>query len=176
MKNITNFILKLISVLTVVAQVIFSIASIMLVFATVMMFFISGETQSDFDKYMLQPQNLTKMSLVMGCLLALIILISLMVTMRSLRKVINNISQKNFFVQINLNNIKIMLISVSIFTLSNIGSMFMFASAHATSISSVFANSWGQIGIYVIFIAILYTIYLVFKYGVELQNDSNTVI
>lgn len=43
-------------------------------------------------------------------------------------------------------------------------------------VSNIFANSWSQIGIYVIFIAILYTIYLVFKYGVELQNDANTVI
>lgn len=43
-------------------------------------------------------------------------------------------------------------------------------------VSNIFANSWSQIGIYVIFIAILYTIYFVFKYGVELQNDANTVI
>ena len=43
-------------------------------------------------------------------------------------------------------------------------------------VSNIFANSWSQIGIYVIFIAILYTIYLVFKYGVELHNDANTVI
>lgn len=176
MKSITNLILKLLSILTIVAQVIFSLGGIGVVFATIMMFVISGNDKSDFYKYVLEPGNLTTGNLLLGCLNALIIFICLIITMSSLRRVINNINVRKFFVQANLTNIKIMLGSVSILTVANIISMYIFANNHDRVISDIFANSWSQIGIYVIFIAILYTIYLVFKYGVELQDDVNTVI
>lgn len=176
MKNITNLILKVLSLLTIIAQVIFSLGGIGVIFATIMMFVISGDDKNDFYKYVLEPGNLTRGNLVLGCLNALIIFICLIITMRSLRKVVNNINSQNFFVQSNLVNIKIMLASVSVFTAANIISMFIFGNSHGQAISNVFANSWSQIGIYVIFIAILYTIYIVFKYGVKLQDDANTVI
>lgn len=176
MKGITNLILKLLSILTIVAQVIFSLGGIGVVFAAIMMFIVSGNNKSDFYKYVLEPGNLTRGNLLLGCLNALIIFICLIITMTSLRKVINNINAQKFFVQANLTNVKIMLGSVSIFTVANIISMYIFANNHGRAISDIFANSWSQIGIYVIFIAILYTIYLVFKYGVELQDDVNTVI
>jgi len=140
------------------------------------MFVVSGNEKSDFYKYILIPGKLTKSTLVLGCMNALIIFISLIITMRSLRRVINNIKQNDFFVVSNLTNIRTMFISVFVITIANIISMFIFSNGNGRSISGVFVNSWSQIGMYFIFMAILYTIYLVFKYGVKLQEDSNTVI
>lgn len=176
MKTITNLILRSVSFLTIVAQIIFSLGGIAVIFATISMFLISGNDKSDFYKYVLKPENLTKGSLLLGGLNAIIIFSCLIVTMIFLRKVVNNINNNDFFVQANLTNIKIMLIAVSVLILANIVSMFIFANGNGRSISNVFANSWSQVGICVIFMAILYTIYIVFKYGVKLQEDSNTVI
>ncbi|MBL3529985.1 hypothetical protein JMJ99_01295 [Companilactobacillus zhachilii] len=176
MKYLTNFILKTLSILSLIAQVLFSIASIGVIIATIMMFIVSGDSKSELYTYVIEPQNLTRLSLLGGCLNALIILICLIITMRSLRNIVNNIYQQHSFVESNLKNIKVMLATVSIFTIANIISLFLFAGNSEKPISNIFANTWSQIGIYGIFIAILYTIYLVFKYGVELQEDSNSVI
>lgn len=176
MKSLNSLVLKGLSILTIIAQTLFTLGGISVVFAAIMMFIVSGNDKSDFYRYVLEPGNLTKGSLVLGCINAVIIFICLIITMSSLRKIVNNINQRNFFVQSNLTNIKIMLISIIIFTAANIISMFIFANGTGRSISNIFANSWSQIGVYVIFLAILYTVYLVFKYGVDLQKDSNTVI
>lgn len=176
MKYLTKFVLKAVSILTIVAEVIFSLGTLGVIFSTIMMFIISGSDKEDFNKYILSSGNLTKGTLLLAGINAIVIFASLIITMHSLRRVVDNISNKQFFVASNLLNIKKMLISVSIVTLCNIFSMFFFASAHVSSLSGVFSNSWSQIGIYIIFVAILYTIYLVFKYGFELQEDSNTVI
>lgn len=176
MKNLNSLVLKGLSILTIIAQTLFTLGVISVVFAAIMMFIVSGNDKSEFYRYVLEPGNLTKGSLVLGCINAVIIFICLIITMSSLRKIVNNINQRNFFVQSNLTNIKIMLISIIIFTAANIISMFIFANGTGRSISNIFANSWSQIGVYVIFLAILYTVYLVFKYGVDLQKDSNTVI
>jgi len=176
MKFLTNLILKMLSILTVIGQIIFSLGGIAVIFASIMMFVISGDDKSDFSKYVLEAGNLTKGTLLAGCANAAVIFVCLVIIMRSLRNVVNNIERNNFFVETNLTNIKIMLISFVVFTVANVVSMFIFANRNGRMISGVFSNSWSQIGIYVIFMAILYTIYLVFKYGVELQKDSNTVI
>lgn len=176
MKNLNSLVLKGLSILTIIAQTLFTLGVISVVFAAIMMFIVSGNDKSEFYRYVLEPGNLTKGSLVLGCINAVIIFICLIITMSSLRKIVNNINQGNFFVQSNLTNIKIMLISIIIFTAANIISMLIFANGTGRSISNIFANSWSQIGVYVIFLAILYTVYLVFKYGVDLQKDSNTVI
>ncbi|PMD69815.1 DUF2975 domain-containing protein [Companilactobacillus nuruki] len=176
MKSLNSLVLKGLSILTIIAQTLFTLGGISVVFAAIMMFIVSGNDKSEFYRYVLEPGNLTKGSLVLGCINAVIIFICLIITMSSLRKIVNNINQRNFFVQSNLTNIKIMLISIIIFTAANIISMFIFANGTGRSISNIFANSWSQIGVYVIFLAILYTVYLVFKYGVDLQKDSNTVI
>lgn len=176
MKNLNSLVLKGLSILTIIAQTLFTLGVISVVFAAIMMFIVSRNDKSEFYRYVLEPGNLTKGSLVLGCINAVIIFICLIITMSSLRKIVNNINQGNFFVQSNLTNIKIMLISIIIFTTANIISMLIFANGTGRSISNIFANSWSQIGVYVIFLAILYTVYLVFKYGVDLQKDSNTVI
>ena len=176
MKYVTKIVLKSLSILTMIAQVVFGLAGIAVILAMGLMFFVQGEAKADMYKYVLQPENLTKFTLFISCLVALVIFACLIITMRSLHKVLNNIDKKDYFVEANLINIKIMTISMLTFTGANIISILMFANGHGKSVSSAFANSWSQIAIYAIFVAILYTIYLIFKYGVELQNDSNTVI
>lgn len=66
--------------------------------------------------------------------------------------------------------------SVSVFILGNIVSMLFFSYSNGRNLSAIFSNSWGQIVSYLILLAIIYMLYLVFKYGYELQHDSDTVI
>jgi len=176
MKYLTKFVLKGLSLLSIVMQIIFSLAGAGVLFAGIMLFLVSGDAKSELYQYVIKPEHLTRGTLLVGCFTALIIFISLIVVMRALRKVLNNIYQKNYFVADNLLNIKVMLAAWGIFTLANVSSLIIFAGGSGRTLSRVFADSWSQVGIYTIFLAILYTLYLVFKYGVALQTDSNTVI
>ncbi|HIY93052.1 DUF2975 domain-containing protein [Companilactobacillus sp. HBUAS56275] len=176
MKKLSSLILKVLSILTVIAQVFCGIAAVSVIFANVAVFFVSGEAATELKKYVLQPTNLSKGMLELSGLNALLILVSIMFALYALRKIINNIAQNDFFVEANVVNMKLMMGSVGIFILGNVFSMIFFSYGNGRNLSSVFSNSWGQVGSYLILLAIIYMLYLVFKYGFELQHDSDTVI
>lgn len=176
MEKLSNLILKVLSILTVVAQIFCGIAGASVIFANVAVLFVSGEAATELKKYVLQPSNLSKGMLELSGLNALLILVSIIFALHALRKIINNIAQSDFFVESNVNNMKLMMGSVVIFILGNVLSMMFFSFGNGRNLSSIFSNSWGQIGSYLILLAIIYMLYLVFKYGFELQHDSDTVI
>lgn len=176
MNYISKVTLKFLSILTIIFQVIFSLAGLAIIFASIMMLFVTGESKHELYTYILGPNHITKAVLLFSCLVALLIIVSLFLILHSLRQILNNIYQKKYFIESNLTNIKRTLIYSSIFIIGNILSMFTFSNLHNKNISNIFANSWGQILIYIVFLAIIYTIYLIFKYGVDLQKDSDNVI
>lgn len=176
MKKLSDLILKVLSILTVVAQVFCWIAMAGLIFANIMVFFVSGEAKTELNKYVLEPSHLSQGMLQLSGINALIILVSIVFALRALKKIIDNIALRDFFVKENVDKMKWILGSVSVFILGNIVSMLFFSYSNARNLSAIFSNSWGQIVSYLILLAIIYMLYLVFKYGYELQHDSDTVI
>ncbi|HLQ87479.1 MAG TPA: hypothetical protein VK109_03085, partial [Enterococcus sp.] len=102
MQYISKAFLKLLSLLIVVVQLFLLLGSIAVVIASGAMFFVNGEAKYELYKYVLGPNNITIPMLLFSCLVALIIVISLILILHSLRKIINNIYSEDYFVESNL--------------------------------------------------------------------------
>lgn len=176
MNHISKIVLKFLSILSIIGQIIFSLGCLAIITAAITVFFVKGEAISELYKYILEPNNINKFELFTSCLVAIFITISITLILHFLKRIVDNIYQGKYFVKSNLSSIKAVLIYSIAFTLGNVLSMLLFSNKSGNNISTVFANSWSQILAYVVFVAIIYTLYLIFKYGVALQDDSNNVI
>src|SRR5699024_11614932 len=115
MQYISKAFLKLLSLLIVVVQLFLLLGSIAVVIASGAMFFVNGEAKHELYKYVLGPNNITIPMLLFSCLVALIIVISLILILHSLRKIINNIYSEDYFVESNLINVRKILIYALVF-------------------------------------------------------------
>ena len=178
MNLFTKIVLKFLSIASLIAQIFCGFAGIMLVFATVALFFVPEGIKKD----MLQllelnsKTNISVLFVILSCLAALAIISCLFIIMFALYKIIGNIYEQDFFVSKNLKYLKLILIAITSFTILQFISQLFFAKLHVYDVSSVFSNtSPGFLG-NILILAIVYTLYVVFKYGISLQDDSNKVI
>lgn len=108
---------------------------------------------------------------------ALIADIVMIVIAHYLQKMIVNLNQEKYFEQDNLRLLQRLLATVGIYTILNWVNVLLicvtgeFAKADQLS-SEWVASSWNAL----IFLAIIYIIYLVFKSGLKLQQESDTFI
>lgn len=108
---------------------------------------------------------------------ALIADIVMIVIVHYLQKMIVNLNQEKYFEQDNLQLLQRLLATVGIYTILNWVNVLLicvtgeFAKADQLS-SEWVASSWNAL----IFLAIIYIIYLVFKSGLKLQQESDTFI
>lgn len=91
--------------------------------------------------------------------------------------IVKNIKQEVYFADSNLNLLKKLLISVAGYTIISIVDFIMLMTHHAWFIkytNNVLYPSGVTTGL--LFLAVLYVVYLVFKYGMKVQEDADSII
>lgn len=178
MNLFTKIILKFLSVVALIVQVIFIIAVPIFMFAIGALLFVPKSIKEQLLNSMELDFNIkqTTWILVISCIVAIAILICLYIVMRALRKIINNIYRQHFFVSQNLTCLKVILISFTSFIILDFASKLLKAQFNAHNVSVIFPDSWPNLIGKLLLLSIIFTIYIVFKYGMELQEDSNNVI
>ncbi|MFD1170311.1 DUF2975 domain-containing protein [Oceanobacillus caeni] len=178
MNLFTKAVLKFLSIVSLIAQVLFAFAGLILLFASGALLFVSNGVRKQLLQYADLNTNtdLSVWFLVLSCLVALAIIACLFIIMYALHKMIGNIYKQHFFVSQNLTYLKLILISITSFTILQFISQLFFAQAHAYNVSGIFSDSSPSLIGNILLLAIIYTLYVVFKYGISLQDDSNNVI
>ncbi len=178
MNLFTKTVLKSLSIVSLIAQVLCAFAGLVLLFASGALLLVSKGVKEQLLQYtdLTSNTNLSVWGLILSCLVALAIIACLFIIMYALHKMIGNIYEQHYFVSQNLKYLKLILISFTSFTILQFISQLFFAQAHAYNVSDIFSESWPSLMGNILLLAIVYTIYVVFKYGIYLQEDSNNVI
>ncbi|MGE7768840.1 DUF2975 domain-containing protein [Peribacillus sp. NPDC096540] len=178
MNLFTKTVLKFLSIMSLIAQVLCAFAGLMLLFASGALLLVPNGVKKQLLQYadLNSNTNLSVWFLVLSCLVALAIIACLFIIMYALHKIIGNIYEQHFFVSRNLKYLKLILISITSFTVLNFISQLLFAQVHAYNVSDIFPDSWPSLIGNILLLSIVYTLYVVLKYGISLQNDSNNVI
>ncbi|MED1509000.1 DUF2975 domain-containing protein [Bacillus proteolyticus] len=176
MNFFTKIVLSFLSVVSLIAQVLFAFAGVVLLFATGAVLLVPNGVKKQLLQYTNLNSNLSIWFLALSCLVALAIIACLFIIMYALRKIIDNIYEQHFFVSQNLTYLKLILISITSFTILQFISQLFFAQVHAYNVSNVFSDSSPSLVGNILLLSIVYTLYVVFKYGISLQDDSNKMI
>lgn len=172
----TKFILNFLSIITLIAQFICGLIGFLLIFASIALLFISTELQHKLLTSMNTSSNITIWGLLVTCMIAIAIIICLFIIANALSKIIKNIYKQHYFVTQNLKYLKFILISIICFTLLQFISQMFFTDLSLHNVSSIFSDSSPGLFGNILLIAIVYTVYVTFKYGIYLQEESNHVI
>lgn len=106
-----------------------------------------------------------------------LIMMSVAAFCRYARLIVKNIKQEVYFADSNLNLLKKLLISVAGYTIISIIDYIIFITHRtwfAKSSNNVLYPSGVTTGL--LFLAVLYVVYLVFKYGMKVQEDADSII
>ena len=115
--------------------------------------------------------------LIVMLLLMIMMSITAFLICRYARLIIKNIKQEVYFAISNSNLLKKLLISVAGYTIFLIVDFIMLMTHRAGFIKysdNVLYPSSVTIGL--LFLAVLYVVYLVFKYGMKVQEDADSII
>lgn len=178
MNLFTKTVLKFLSIMSLIAQFLCAFAGLMLLFAAGALLLVPNGVKKQLLQYvdLNSNTNPSVWFLVLSCLVALAIIACLFIIMYALHKMIGNIYAQDFFVSQNLTYLKLILIAITSFTILQFISQLFFAKLHAYNVSNIFSNSSPGLMGNILLLAIVYTLYVVFKYGISLQDDSNNVI
>ena len=115
--------------------------------------------------------------LIVMLLLMILMSIAAFLICRYARLIVKNIKQEVYFADSNLNLLKKLLISVAGYTVISIIDYIIFITHRtwfAKSSNNVLYPSGVTTGL--LFLAVLYVVYLVFKYGMKVQEDADSII
>lgn len=174
-----NFILNLLNILAWLLEILCGLVSVLLVVSLIVMTF----NLDSMAKALGIVENVGGNMLVNYIAVFLVIVMFVMLgwTINSIRLVVKNIKAEIYFDQANLKLLHTTLISVGVFTVVS------FIESVITGIASGIGNMNGKIVFNVRFnfsdvvlslivLGIIYVIYLVFKNGLRLQEESNKII
>ncbi|GIN89212.1 hypothetical protein J6TS1_11480 [Siminovitchia terrae] len=173
MNLFTKIVLKSLAIVSLIAQVIFAIAGALFLFAAGALLIVPKGIK---EQLLDLNTNQIILTLILSCFVALAILACLFIIMYALRKIINNIYKQHFFVSQNLRHLKLILISFTSFIVLDFVSRLLKAQVNAYNVSVIFPDTWPNVIGKILLLSIIYTLYIVFKYGISLQEDSNKVI
>ncbi|MBG9785599.1 DUF2975 domain-containing protein [Shouchella lehensis] len=178
MNLFTKIVLRFLSIASLIAQGFLAFAGLILIFASVALLVVSDGVRNQLTQHIYISSNTAPSIsfIVFSCLVALAIITCLFITTFALYKIISNIYGQQFFVVQNLKYLRFILISITSFIVFQSISQLFFAQAHLYNVSDIFLNTWPNLLESVLLLSIIYTIYVVFKYGISLQEDSNNVI
>ncbi|MGE7623048.1 DUF2975 domain-containing protein [Viridibacillus sp. NPDC096237] len=178
MNLFTKTVLKFLSIMSLIAQFLCAFAGLVLLFASGALLLVPKGVKKQLLQYtdLNSNTNLSVWVLVLSCLVALAIIACWFIIMYALHKIIGNIYEQHFFVSLNLTYLKLILISITSFTVLDCISQLFFAQVHVYNVSDIFSDSWPNLIGNILLLSIVYTLYVVFKYGISLQDDSNNVI
>ena len=177
-----KFILNLLTVFAWIYQIICVIGIIMwIVMGGVILFGIKNlDFRAGFESSM-YVKGVSVDSYV-GVLIVMLLLMIMMsaaafLICRYARLIVKNIKQEVYFADSNLNLLKKLLISVAGYTIISIVDFIMLMTHRAWFIkysNNVLYPSSVTTGL--LFLAVLYVVYLVFKYGMKVQEDADSII
>lgn len=178
MNLFTKTVLKFLSIISLIAQALFAFVGIILLFATGALLLVPQGIKEQWMQYAELDLNTNKLIwlLVLTCIVALAIIACLFIIMYALRKIIGNIYKQHFFVSQNLTYLKLILISFTSFIVLDFISKLFKAQVNAYNVSAILSDSWPNLIGKILLLSIVYTLYIVFKYGISLQEDSNNMI
>ncbi|WP_235178980.1 DUF2975 domain-containing protein [Bacillus cihuensis] len=164
--------------MSLIAQVLCAFVGLVLLFASGSLLLVPTGVKKQLLQYadLNSNTNLSVWFLVLSCFVALAIITCLFIIMYALHKIIGNIYEQHFFVSRNLIYLKLILISITSFTVLNFISQLLFAQVHVYNVSDIFPDSRPSLIGNILLLSIVYTFYVVLKYGISLQDDSNNVI
>ena len=116
-------------------------------------------------------------AIVVGLLSLIMMSVAAFLICRYARLIVKNIKQEVYFADSNLNLLKKLLISVAGYTIISIIDYIIFITHRtwfAKSSNNVLYPSGVTTGL--LFLAVLYVVYLVFKYGMKVQEDADSII
>lgn len=172
----TRIILKLLSTVTLTAQFICGFIGFILILVSVALPFTSNELQNKLLINMSVTSNISIWDLLITCLIAIGIMACLFIIANALYRIIKNIYKQHYFVSQNLKCLKFILISIISFTLLQFISQMFFMNESLDNVSSIFSDSTPGLFGDILLLTIVYTIYVTFKYGIYLQDESNHMI
>lgn len=177
-----KFILNLLTILTWIYQVICVLGVIFGIGTVgVGLFGLSNADFRDGFRVGLGVHNISDIQLIwlivgLG-MLFMVMAIAEFLICRYARLIVKNIKQEIYFAAKNLQLLKKLLISVACYTVGSIIDYVIIACNHEL------ANAQTQNYVYpngitngLLFLAVLYVVYLVFKYGMKVQKDSDSII
>lgn len=173
-----NKVFKFLNIAAWVGEIYFALLAIFYIIFLVVAIATSG-THGWIRQMMVTPffkvsNGFSAWTVIVVALLADIVMI---IIVHYLQKMIANLIQEKYFEQDNLQLLRSLLVTVGIYTVLNWINVLLvnftgnFAKASQLS-SEWVSSSWNAL----IFLAIIYLIYLVFKYGLKLQQKSDTFI
>ncbi|WP_390410488.1 hypothetical protein [Lacticaseibacillus jixiensis] len=114
--------------------------------------------------------------LFIDCVAALAIVVGYVVLFKALHTILANLTKGQYFVQLNLMAMKrILVVSIIQFAVQ-VASFFVNATATIHNVGWLFHTTPAQFFGEAVLIVIIYVVWLVFKYGLVVQEDSDSMI
>lgn len=172
-----NFVLNALNVLAWLFEILCGAMAVILVLSV----FITATNMKSLAKTMYIENNVgNNIAVIYITLFLVAAMFAVMVwTINSVRLVVKNVKHEIYFDKANLNLLHQTLISFSIFTvLAIIESIFTGIAGSSWNMTTVFRAKFDFTDALfsVIVLGIIYVIYLVFKNGLQLQEESNKII
>lgn len=172
-----NFVLGILNVFAWIFEFIFGLGAILSIITGII--FLIPNIQETFLKQVPNLKNTTGTIVfaVFALIISAVMCAALCWGIRAIRLVIRNINQDIYFDEANLDLLHTTLISLSVFTLANfIEACLIGAARYNLRRESGLNLDFSNIVYSLIILGIIYVIYLVFKNGLKLQEDSNKII
>ncbi|BDR57116.1 DUF2975 domain-containing protein [Xylocopilactobacillus apis] len=177
-KKINSILLSFLEIVTYIFSGIFAIATVGLIVIGLEKIFRVGtlykEFISDFISKSVDP-GIKSTSMFSVLVLLISILVSIIIFFEItvfIRRIVKNLKHEIYFNFDNLKNIRWIMYSAAFFLILDVLSKIVFDIVHL----NIFYTSWSEIFVSALVFLGIYVIYLVFKRGVELQEDSDSLI
>ncbi|WP_276804217.1 DUF2975 domain-containing protein [Lactobacillus hominis] len=172
-----KFVLGILTVFAWIFEILFGIGAVLSVILAIMS--LIPNIQTSILKQISSTNNVSGIIFITFCalLLSALMCIAICWSINSIRLVIENINDDVYFDRSNLNLLRSTLVGLSIFTISDFIESCLMAIARynlkgRTTLNLDFSNAVYSL----IILGIIYVIYLVFKNGLKLQEESNKII
>ena len=170
-----NIVLKALTILAWIGEVITLIVTVLLVLSGILAAIPSFRTQvlKSLPLDLNSSLNINPLVIVLALLLAAVGMGTLFWIIRSFRLLIKNINQEIYFDEKNLDLLRAILVSLGIYTVADIAFACL---VELSQVGQEFGLDFADTGFSLVVLAIIYVIYLVFKNGLELKNETKDII
>ncbi|BDR59166.1 DUF2975 domain-containing protein [Xylocopilactobacillus apicola] len=170
-KKVNSVLLSVLEIVTYVFSAIFAIATGALLFAGLEMVFDFGSFHTELLEDVLDKSSSTVAD-VFSLITAFLIVVGFLGVSIFVRRIVRNLKHEIYFTADNLKNIRWIMWDTAAFFFLDLLAKILFNIIHQKSMNI----SWTELFVVALVFLVIYVIYLVFKRGVELQEDSDSLI
>lgn len=170
-----NIVLKALTILAWLGEAITLITTVLLVFSGILTAIPSFRNQvlKTLPLEVSGNLDINPIIIVLAILLGAVGMFSLFWIIRSFRLLIKNINHEIYFDQKNLDLLRAILVSLGVYTIADIAFACLI---EFSQVGKTFDLDFADSGFSLVVLAIIYVIYLVFKNGLELKNETKDII